>query len=284
MSEDLSKLLNYSKFSVAAIQMTSCGNVGVNLMLAKKLMIRAVESGAKLLVLPESFALMPAKSEDLLVVAETLGDGRIQNFIAEFAKDNKVWVVGGTIPIKSTLDNRSYACCIAWDDQGKQVGCYNKIHLFDVDMPLSGRAHRESDSYTPGKHPVCIETPFGKIGLTVCYDLRFPELYRNLREQGADILINSAAFIQATGKVHWRPLLKARAIENQCYMIASNQVGEHDNNRLTHGESMIINPWGKVLAAQNLGVGVVIAEIDLNYLKILREDFPVWSHRRVETG
>ena len=268
-------------FSVAAVQMTSGGNVGANLILAKKLLLRAVESGANLIVLPECFSLYPKNKEDLFLVSEELGAGRVQNFLSEFAKSHGVWIVGGTIPIKSHLPDRVYASCIVWNDKGEPVGFYHKIHLFDVDMPVSGLSHQESASYVSGNDPVCIDSPFGKLGITVCYDLRFPELYRNLREQGADILINAAAFLQTTGRVHWRPLLKARAIENQCYVIASNQVGEHDNGRLTHGESMIIDPWGKVLSSQNVGIGVVLAEIDLNYLSVLREDFPVWSHRKI---
>ena len=268
-------------YSVAAVQMTSGGNIGVNLMLAKKLLLRAVESGASLIVLPECFSLYPKNKDDSLAAAEDLGSGRVQDFIAEFTKQHKVWVVGGTIPIKSNNPDKVYSSCIMWNDQGEQVGHYNKMHLFDIDMPLSGLMQQESASYEAGDKPVCIETPFGKVGLTICYDLRFPELYRHLREQNADILINAAAFFRSTGRVHWRPLLKARAIENQCYMIGANQVGEHENGRNTHGESMIIDPWGKVLATQNMGVGVVIADIDLNYLSVLREEFPVWSHRKI---
>ena len=268
-------------YSVAAVQMTSGSNVGVNLILSKKLLLRAVESGAKLIVLPECFALFPKNREDSLAVAENLGEGRIQDFLAEFSKQHGVWIVGGTIPIKCSFPDKTYASCIVWNDKGEQVCCYNKIHLFDVDMPLSGLMQQESDNYEAGDKPVCIETPFGKVGLTICYDLRFPELYRYLREKEADILINVSAFFRSTGKVHWRPLLKARAIENQCYVIGANQVGEHDNGRYTHGESMIIDPWGKVLSTQNVGIGMAIAEIDLNYLAVLREDFPVWSHRKI---
>lgn len=264
---------------VAALQMASGPQVQANLMEAARLIQEAAGRGAKLMVLPETFAMMGVHETDRVKIAEPYGSGPIQSFISQQAKKYGVWIVGGTIPIQSGNPERPFAASILYDAEGKAVARYDKIHLFDVTLSESQEIYTESDTTTPGHTPVIVDTPFGKLGMSVCYDLRFPELYRRLSEKGAQILLIPSAFTDVTGKAHWEPLLRARAIENLCYVIAPGQGGYHVNGRTTYGHSMVIDYWGRVRGERDKGAGVVLAELDLEALEQTRKTFPVLSHR-----
>ena len=264
----------------AAIQMVSSGNVAENLAQADKQIAAAAQAGAKLVVLPENFPLMGENLSDKLIHREAEGQGPIQNFLAETAKKYSVWIIAGTIPLIGDADNKVRAACLLYNDQGQQLARYDKIHLFDVDVPGTTEVYRESDSIEAGQTPLVFETPFGKIGFAVCYDLRFPEMFRAMHAQGVEILIFPAAFTAQTGAAHWEVLLRARAIENLCYVIAPNQGGTHSNGRQTFGHSMIIDPWGQILDCHKSGPGFASANIDLDKLHNIRLKFPVLQHRR----
>lgn len=267
---------------VAAIQMVSCAAVGPNLLTARMLMQKAVDAGAELLVLPENFALIGMKDEDRLVIKESYGQGRIQDFLAQQAQSLGVWIVGGTLPIKSEHHaEKVRSACIVWDAKGQAVARYDKVHLFDVYLGANLRQYQESEVVEPGAELQVIQTPFGRLGLSVGYDLRFPELFRELRRRGAEIMVLPCAFTAVTGRAHWRTLLRARAIENQCYVVAADQGGVHDNQQESFGHSMIVDGWGEILACQEVGIGTAIAELDLIKLQILREEFPAWEHSRL---
>jgi nitrilase len=224
---------------------------------------------------------MPLKSRDKAAHAESPGDGRIQAFLASAARELKLWIVGGSIPLVSPEPQRVYGACPVYDSSGEQQACYLKIHLFDVSLPDSAESYRESWSMYPGEETVTVDTPAGKVGLSVCYDLRFPELYRRLVDDGATLFTVPAAFTQTTGKAHWTVLLRARAVENLAYVIAAGQYGEHADSRHTFGHSMIVDPWGKVLAESPDQEGVIVAEIDPERIGKLREQFPALSNRRL---
>lgn len=264
----------------SAIQMASSPNVSSNLIAAERLIGEAADSGAKLVALPENFALMGDHELDKVRIREAHGDGPIQNFLSTTAKKYGVWIVGGTMPMACPAENKVKAACLLYDDRGECVARYDKMHLFDVHVPGTTEVYRESDSIEPGTGPVVVDTPFGKVGLAVCYDLRFPEFFRNMAAQGMDILVIPSAFTSETGAAHWEVLLRARAIENLCYVIAPNQGGFHINGRKTFGHSMIIDPWGVVLDCYKTGGGFVTAEIDFDRLDKVRSAFPVLSHRR----
>ena len=264
---------------IAALQMAAGPNVPANLMEAGRLIKEAAARGARMVVLPETFAMMGADEADRVKIAETFGDGPIQTFISQQAIKYGVWIVAGTIPIRSEDPAKSYAASILYDAKGKVVARYDKIHLFDVELSENHEVYTESDTTMPGHQPVVVDTPFGKMGLSVCYDLRFPELYRRLSEQGAQILVIPAAFTELTGKAHWDVLIRARAIENLCYVIAPGQGGYHVSGRTTYGHSMIVDYWGRVRDVREKGAGVVLADIDLDALEQTRKTFPVLSHR-----
>ncbi|WML90872.1 carbon-nitrogen hydrolase family protein [Thiothrix lacustris] len=264
---------------IAALQMAAGPNVPANLMEAGRLIKEAAARGARMVVLPETFAMMGADEADRVKIAETFGDGPIQTFISQQAIKYGVWIVAGTIPIRSEDPAKSYAASILYDAKGKVVARYDKIHLFDVELSENHEVYTESDTTMPGHQPVVVDTPFGKLGLSVCYDLRFPELYRRLSEQGAQILVIPAAFTELTGKAHWDVLIRARAIENLCYVIAPGQGGYHVSGRTTYGHSMIVDYWGRVRDVREKGAGVVLADIDLDALEQTRKTFPVLSHR-----
>jgi nitrilase len=219
---------------------------------------------------------------DKVGISETEGEGPIQNFLSGQAVRHGIWLVGGTIPLKSDEENKVRASCLLYNDKGEQVARYDKIHLFDVDVPDSTERYVESETIEPGDQIVVVDTPFGKIGLAICYDLRFPELFRNMQEQGMEILVLPSAFTAITGRAHWEPLVRARAIENLCYVVASAQGGYHANGRETHGDSIIVEPWGGVLDRLPRGSGVVSAEIDCARLKTIRSNFPALGHRRFQ--
>lgn len=265
---------------IAAIQMTSGADVGVNLIEAGRLIGSAARAGARLVVLPENFACMPRAEADRLAVAEDDGRGPIQDFLAAQARTNGVWLVGGTIPLRAGADAKVRAACPLYDHNGVRVARYDKIHLFDVRLP-NGEVYQESRATEAGAELVVVDTPVGKLGLAVCYDLRFPELFRGLLDRGAEVLALPAAFTAHTGRAHWEVLLRARAVENFCYVAAAAQWGAHANGRHTHGDSMIINPWGEVLDRLPQGTGYAVAEIDLDEQARLRQNLPAIEHRRL---
>ena len=265
------------KATLAAIQMASSPNVSSNLLEAGRLIETAAQAGAKLVVLPENFALMGVHESDKLEISETDGAGPIQEFLSKAAQRHKVWLVGGTIPIKaSPLKVR--AASLVFDSKGQRAGRYDKIHLFDVNLPGSDERYEESATIEAGEEALVIDTPFGRLGLSVCYDIRFPELYRQMAAAGMDILAVPSAFTQRTGAAHWEILVKARSIENLCYTIAANQGGFHMNGRETFGHSMIVDPWGAVLESLPHGSGVVTASFDRDRVNKVRAAVPALEH------
>lgn len=266
---------------VAAVQMASGPNVGANLLEAERLIAQAAAEEADLVVLPENFALMGERDNDLLSIAEGEGKGPIQSFLAQQAARYKLWLVGGTIPLHGSDKGKVRSGCLLFDPRGQCVARYDKLHLFDVSLPGGEERYSESLTIEPGQNVVVADTPFGKVGLAVCYDLRFPELFRCLVEQGMETLVLPSAFTALTGKAHWEPLVRARAIENLCYVIAAGQGGFHASGRATYGDSMIVDPWGIVLARLPRGSGIITAELDLERLHSTRGLFPTIEHRRL---
>ena len=268
---------------VAAIQMNSGPDLSANLELAERLIAAAAADGCRLVALPENFALMPERGRDKARYAEPPGDGPIQAFLADAAARHQVWIVAGSMPLVSPAidDERVYGACPVYDDSGVQRALYRKIHLFDVDLD-DGESYRESNSMYPGDEVVAVDTPAGRLGLTICYDLRFPELFRRLVDDAVTLFTVPAAFTVTTGKAHWHTLLRARAIENLAYVIAPGQYGRHPDNRSTFGHSLICDPWGRVLAEQAEGNAVVAADIDPGMPAKLRSDFPALSNRRLK--
>jgi nitrilase len=264
----------------AAIQMASSPNVASNLLEAGKLIAEAASAGAKLIALPENFAIMGEHELDKVKVREADGEGPIQNFLSETAKKYAVWLVGGTMPLAADADDKVRAACLIYNDKGERVVRYDKVHLFDVSVPDTDEEYKESDSIESGAEPIVIDTPFGRLGIAVCYDLRFPEFFRKMLEQKVEIVIVPSAFTAETGAAHWEVLLRARAIENLCYIIAPNQGGFHLNGRKTFGHSMIVDPWGVVLDCYKTGAGFVSDDIDMERLGKVRASFPVLNHRR----
>lgn len=264
-------------FKVAAIQMASSPQVASNLTEAKRLIQMASKAGAKLVVLPEYFCIMGNKDFDKVTVRETPNDGPIQKFLAKTAKEYKVWIIAGSVPLVSNFPNKIRNSCLVYNDKGEQVARYDKIHLFGLD--LGTEHYHEENTIESGDQVVTVETPFGKIGLSICYDLRFPELYRAMGQ--VDMIVVPAAFTETTGKAHWETLIRARAIENQCYVIASAQGGYHLSGRETHGNSMIVDPWGVVLDRLARGSGVVYANINRQYIKSLRQSLPALNHKTI---
>jgi predicted amidohydrolase len=267
----------------AVVQMTSTASVEANLSAARSLLERANAAGAALAVLPENFAILGRREAEKIAVAEEPGEGPIQAFLSRTAHELGMWIIGGTIPLKAAgEDKRVAAASLVFDDSGKVVGRYDKIHLFDVDVPERQERYRESASTVPGEQIAVVQTPVGRVGMSVCYDIRFPELFRNLVAQGAEIFTVPAAFTVPTGRAHWEMLLRARATENLCYVLAPGQSGLHENGRETYGDSMIVDPWGQVLArVSETGPGLAIAEIDLEHQRELRTRFPALNHRRL---
>lgn len=266
---------------IAGIQMTSGHEVKENLVQAGKLIQQAVDEGAQLVVLPEMFAIMGLDQLDKVKYKEVLGQGPIQDFLHNQAEKHKIWLVGGTIPIATVDENKVRASCLVFNDKGERVAKYDKIHLFDVTLTGKQEVYSESKTTEPGDSVVVIQTPFGKLGLAVCYDLRFPEMFRLMHLQGVEIIALPSAFTYTTGAAHWEILVRARAIENLTYIIAAGQTGAHPNSRKTYGNSMIVNPWGEIKAILPQEPGVVVAEMHLDFLHQLRSEFPALSHRRV---
>lgn len=275
MSAEHSTTATEQIFKVAAIQMASGPNVAGNLSEARRLIARAAEQGAKLVVLPEFFAIMGMNEQDKIVVREQAGSGPIQSFLSETARQYKVWIVGGSIPLAAASPDKVLNSCLVFNDQGQQVARYDKIHLFS--LSLGNESYDEAQTIEPGNQVVVVDSPFGRIGLAICYDLRFPELFRAMKD--VNIIVLPAAFTETTGKMHWEVLLRARAIENLAYVVASAQGGYHVNGRETHGNSMIVDPWGRIQDKLPRGSGVVIAEVNRSYQASLRNSLPALAHR-----
>ena len=268
--------------SLAVIQMVSQSDVLANLGQARRLLEQAAEGGAQLAVLPENFAAMGRRDIAEIGRAEALGQGPILPWLKQIARDLNLWIVAGTLPLPpaNQPDAKVNACSLLISADGEQVARYDKLHLFDVDVSDSRGRYRESDDYAPGEHVVVADTPVGKLGLTVCYDLRFPELYSELRSAGAELITAPSAFTAVTGQAHWEVLIRARAIETQCYILASAQGGVHPGPRETWGQAAIIDPWGRVLAEKAQGEGVLLAERDSAEQASIRARMPVVNHRR----
>lgn len=266
---------------VAAIQMASGPNVSANLTEAAKLIAQAADAGATLIVLPENFAIMGREEIDKVKQQEQPGQGPIQDFLAEQASKHGVWIVGGTIPLQSDEPDRIRAACLLYNDKGEQVARYDKVHLFDVHLEENAETYNESQTIQPGREAVVVDTPFGRLGMAVCYDLRFPELFRRMADEGVDLIAMPSAFTAITGRAHWDVLVRARAIENLIYMVAAAQGGYHINGRETYGHSMIVDPWGMVLDELSNGNGFVTAEIDPKRIADTRRNFPALQHRKI---
>ena len=273
--------MKMTEFKVAVVQMCSSDQLNDNLETVSSQVMIAVSKGAQMVVLPENFALMAKHSAQLLSIAETLGKGAIQDFLSTLSKKYACWIVAGSMPIKSTLDDKVYATCLVYNEMGQQVSYYHKIHLFDVDIADEKGRYRESDTFMAGTEPVVVDTPFGVMGLSICYDLRFPELYRALLQQGAQFFVAPSAFTKLTGQAHWALLCRTRAVENTCYLIAANQGGLHNNGRSTYGHSMIVDPWGEVLSELDVSEGLIISTLKKSTLNRVRKSLPAIQHRRL---
>ncbi len=266
---------------VATIQMVSSNEVDSNLSQARSLVRQAAAEGAEFAVLPEYFPLISDDEAAKLNIAEDFGAGVIQDLLANEANKHNIWLMAGSIPLRTADDaGRVASSCLLYNPAGECVARYDKMHLFDVCVDREKEeSYNESSTIVPGREVVVAKTPFAKLGLSICYDLRFPELYRALTGKGATIITVPSAFTYSTGKRHWQMLLCARAVENLCYVIASNQGGQNTENRSTWGHSMIIDPWGNILASLEQGPGVACADLDLAHLEELRASFPVLQHR-----
>jgi nitrilase len=262
---------------VAGIQMASSPSVAANLIEAERLIKLAAEAGAKIVVLPEYFCIMGIHDTDKVSVKEKEGDGPIQNFLSKMAKKHKILLIGGTVPLVSSVPNKVRNSCLVYNDKGKQIARYDKIHLFGLD--LATEHYHEENTIEPGHEVIVVETPYGKIGLSTCYDLRFPELYRAMGE--VDMIVVPSAFTETTGKAHWETLIRARAIENLCYVIAPAQGGYHLSGRETHGNSMIVDPWGVILDRLPRGSGIVMAGVNTHYEASLRKSLPALKHKTI---
>lgn len=268
--------------SLSVIQMASQADVQSNLKIARRLLEQAAEQGARLAVLPENFAAMGHADPLALGRAEAQGAGPILPWLGQAARDLGLWIVAGTLPLPpdGEPDAKPRACSLLVDDRGQRVARYDKLHLFDADVADSRGRYRESDHYAPGQRLVVADTPLGRLGMTVCYDLRFAELYLALRAAGAELISVPSAFTLTTGAAHWQSLIRARAIETQCYMLAAAQGGEHPGGRITYGHSSIVDCWGRMLCEQPTGDAVLSASRDVAEQAAIRQRMPVLSHRR----
>ncbi len=264
---------------VAAIQMCSGQDVKSNLEQAAELLARASAEGAVLAVLPENFAFLGSRETDRIAVAEAPGDGPVQSFLRRQAAALGLWLVGGTVSVREPGEALPRAACIVCDPGGRPVARYDKIHLFDVALPGRDEGYSESAGTAAGRKLVVTDTPVGRLGLAVCYDLRFPEMFRAMASGGLDVVSLPAAFTVPTGEAHWEVLLRARAVENLCAVVAAAQWGTHEGGRRTWGDSMIVNHWGEVLARRREGIGTVVADLDLQAQAGARKRFPALSHR-----
>ena len=269
---------------VAAIQMSSTADIKHNLTRADGLIDQAVNNGAQLVLLPDNFAHMPNTNIERLQACEVIGTGPIQKFLSNKSEQHGIYLVAGSVPVASTNPDKVFAASLCFGPTGSLLARYDKVHLFDVRLP-DGKRHAESDNFEYGgliENDGLLETPWGTFCMTICYDLRFPELFRKASSRGVVGFLVPAAFTYDTGEAHWEVLLRARAIENMAYVLASAQHGIHANGRRTWGHSMVLDPWGKLLACQASGDGVVLATLDLVRQKTLRRNFPCLEQRRVD--
>lgn len=265
-------------FRVAAIQMLSGGDVAANLATAEKLIADAAEGGARLMLLPEYFGIFGTRGRDKVDVQEVDGEGAQQAFLSRMAKQHGAWVIGGTVPVATRADpDRVRSACLVYGPDGSRVARYDKVHLFAFSQ--GDERYDETRTIEPGTAPASFAAPFGNVGLSVCYDVRFPELYRALGEVA--LIVVPAAFTAVTGAAHWSLLLRARAVENQCYVLAAAQGGRHANGRRTYGHSMLIDPWGDVVAELDEGEGVLVGDIEPARAAQVRRDLPALEHRRL---
>jgi nitrilase len=268
---------------VAAIQMVSTADVETNLSNAAELIQQAIDVQADFLTLPENFPLMGHDEHDKVSIAESYGKGPIQEFLQNQASKNHIWLLGGTIPLQASVPDKIRAASLLYNPEGECVARYDKIHLFDALVESGGdEAYNESGTIESGEEIIVAETTFANIGMSVCYDLRFPELYRSMHAHNVSIIAVPSAFTATTGKAHWKSLLRARAVENLCFVIAPNQGGKHINERETWGHSMIIDPWGEILALVDEGPDIACAELDMEKLTKLRKSFPTLEHRKLK--
>lgn len=265
---------------VAAIQMVSGNDLAANLAVAETLIATAAQSGAQMVVLPETFSLFRAAGQLDLARQEAGDDARVLPLLKSLAMRYQLWIVTGTIPVLSEDDKRVYSACYVIDDQGNERARYNKIHLFDADVADQQGSYRESDTFAAGDQVVVVDTPWGRLGLAICYDIRFPELFCAMLAEGVDMIAVPAAFTLTTGEAHWLPLLRARAIENQCFVIGANQGGKHSSKRSSSGGSVIIDSWGTVLVEAGRGETVVCADLDFEALNKQRAAMPAAQHRQ----
>ena len=265
---------------IAALQTVATPSVERNLDTARRLIAEAAQQGAELVALPEYFCLMGLSDRDKLAIAETPGEGPIQTMLASAAREHRVWVIGGTLPIRTANADHVFNACCVYSPEGRQTARYDKIHLFRYD---NGReSYDEGRVLQAGSTPVACDVGALRLGLSICYDLRFPELYRRLMLPPCDLIAVPSAFTHTTGRAHWEVLLRARAIENQCYVIAPAQGGLHENGRRTFGHSLIVDPWGEVLSLLEDGEGVVMAKLDVQRIAEVRAQLPALTHRQAE--
>ncbi|MEX3557197.1 MAG: carbon-nitrogen hydrolase family protein [Burkholderia sp.] len=264
-----------AQLTVAALQMVSTPDVVRNLDEAGRLIAEAAAGGAQLLLLPEYFCFMGRRDADKLAIAEPYQDGPIQRFLGATARHYGVWVIGGTLPLAALEPSRVLNTTLVFDPEGREAARYDKIHLFNFEK--GEESFDEARTIRPGEAVQAFEVPFGRVGLSVCYDLRFPELYRRLGD--CALMVVPSAFTCATGRAHWETLLRARAVENQCYVLAAAQGGAHENGRRTWGHSMLIDPWGEIVAVRDEGPGVVAGALDSTRIAEVRQSLPAWRHR-----
>jgi deaminated glutathione amidase len=262
-------------YRVAALQMVSTPDRERNLAEAERLIAEAAAGGAQLVLLPEYFCFMGFKDTDKLTVREAYGDGPIQRFLADAARRHRVWIIGGTLPLTAPEPTRVLNTTLVFDPQGEEVARYDKIHLFNFEK--GDESFDEARTIRPGLDTCTFDAPFGRVGLSVCYDLRFPELYRRLGD--CALMVVPSAFTYTTGRAHWETLLRARAVENQCYVLAAAQGGKHENGRRTWGHSMLIDPWGEIVAVRDEGAGVVAGDLERARIDEVRLSLPAWRHR-----
>ncbi|NHV27374.1 carbon-nitrogen hydrolase family protein [Burkholderia sp. D-99] len=262
-------------FRVAALQMVSTPDVTRNLAEARRLIAEAAGEGAQLVLLPEYFCFMGHRDTDKLALAEPYQDGPIQRFLADAARRHGIWVIGGTLPLKAPEPDRVLNTTLVFDPSGNEAARYDKIHLFNFEK--GDESFDEARTIRAGESVVAFDAPFGRVGLSVCYDLRFPELYRRMGD--CALIVVPSAFTYTTGRAHWEMLLRARAVENQCYVLAAAQGGKHENGRRTWGHSMLIDPWGEIVAVRDVGASVVLGAIDPQRIADVRQSLPAWRHR-----
>jgi nitrilase len=266
--------------SVAAIQMTSGADVGVNLQTAERLIEAAAGAGAELVLLPENFGLMGLRAQDKLVAQEPDGDGPQQSFLSSVARSLRLYLIGGSLPLASGEPARAKQTLLVYGPDGARLARYDKIHLFR--FTDGDDDYDEAKTISPGSAPATFAAPCGRVGLSICYDVRFPELYRLLGDVA--LVVVPAAFTARTGEAHWQTLLCARAIENQCYVLAAAQTGTHPGGRRTWGHSMLVDPWGDIIAVRDEGPGFVAGTVDPQRLADVRRRLPAIEHRTLAAG